>query len=241
MGACEDTRGEPMGHADDELIREVRHAAGNLVQRIQYWTVLLEDELPAERAGEPFASLRSSLDCLHRLVVRSLDLLRATESRPITVSIGDVATAFALRFGGAEAITVESSDTMNGDVAVDPLLLERALALLSEVLAAPEDVTNDRAAITVSRDPDTTRAAVTVSLRATWRDCGGDPFARVQARVALALALKLLDSSSVVTHVVESDDGIVLRVVIPLHFNVQHDDASTHSTRSRDSRESLPL
>jgi hypothetical protein len=236
MGAREETRGTPNGHVDDELVREVRHAAGNLVQRIQYWTVLLEDDLP-EHAREPLAGLKGSLDCLHRLIVRSLDLVRTTESRPMSLSIGDVAAAFALRFGAA--IDIATPDATSGEVSVDPLILERALALIGEALVC--DTTNGRAALTVARDPIAEPGFVVISLRAAWRsEERGDPFVRVQARVAFALALKLLDGSGFATHVDESDDVVELRVLVPLH-GVHDDDATTHSARSRDSRTQLTL
>jgi hypothetical protein len=231
--------------ANDELIREVRHAAGNLVQRMQYWTVLLEDQGTLGGAQESLTSLRTSLDALHRLFVRSLDLLRTTETRTSGISLRDLLVAIRLRFDGVDEPSVlDTLEHRHTEVVVDPLILERAFEMLSEGLSWAEAATNGRASATVTVEKDRKRAqhVAVLTLDSVSAPRGPDPFAHVHARVTLALALKLFIALGFTATVDEGEDSVSVRITLPLRdVAVRADSRSTHSTRSRHSGETSPL
>jgi hypothetical protein len=61
---------------------------------------------------------------------------------------------------------------------------------------------------------------------------GEDPFTAVHARVALALALKLLDEIGLATIVEPNGDVVDVRITFPLRAAVARDSHSMHSTSS---------
>jgi hypothetical protein len=225
--------GNRAGAADEELIREVRHAAGNLVQRMHYWTVLIEDQNTAAAAAESLAGLRTSLDSLHRLIVRSLDLLRTTELRPVSMPLADVVKGVTIRFGAPDGIDARDATAARvREVALDPLALERAVTMLAEALGAGP-ATNGRAAAGVTIIEDAADGAAELSLEWTADpQRADDPFTHVHARLALALALKLLDELGLATMVERHDDVVVVRITFPLRALTKRDARSLHSTSS---------
>jgi hypothetical protein len=172
-------------------------------------------------------------------------LLRTTETRAIAIPLNDVVAAIALRFGGGIELEGRGAGTPASDyeVAIDPLVLERALGMLTEVLAAAPS-TNDRAAVSVSveQDDDAATAAAILRLDLHTRGVpGDDPFARVHANIALALSLKLLSDLGLPSVLTEHESNVSIRIALPLRVVTQDDARSTHSSRSRHSRETLPL
>jgi hypothetical protein len=122
---------------DRELMREVNHATGNLVHRLFYWADLLGEGVPARDAQEAVEHLKSSLGELHRLVTRSLDLVRDVEIRPVGITVTDLVDGVALRFGTkpdwSESPGLEE-DLAGREVTVDPLLVDRGVGLLVEAV-----------------------------------------------------------------------------------------------------------
>ncbi|RMD84501.1 MAG: hypothetical protein D6815_04065, partial [Candidatus Dadabacteria bacterium] len=120
------------------LIGEVSHAAGNLVHRMYYWTAILEDRREPADGEEAVRELRETLAGLHRLVKRTMDLLRPVKLRLIEVAGRDVLRSIALRLGAApsEEETAACEQALDAMIAVDPVQLDRALGLLGEAVAA---------------------------------------------------------------------------------------------------------
>jgi hypothetical protein len=232
---------------DRELIREVRHAAGNLVQRMQYWTLLLEDEAKSEPGAEAVVSLRASLGTLHRLVIRTLDLVRPTETQAISVPASDVARALATRFHlDYETAALDTLDLLGGKTQVDALVLDLAFALLDEVfVASAAGAPNVRSVLgidVVSTDRSDSSRALLLSLRALRRgEPNSDPFADVHAHVTTALASKLLAACGCGL-LVEENGETTVRVSVPLDRFTASDDARfMHSIGSHDSSDPFTL
>ena len=123
---------------DHHLMREVNHATGNLVHRMFYWAELLGDRPPEDETREAVEHLKGSLGELHRLITRTLDLVRTVEARPIQVGVPDLVRSVALHLGTEP----EWSDPPGVrealaccELPVDPLLVDRATGLVAEALS----------------------------------------------------------------------------------------------------------
>jgi len=211
----------PALDGDGLLMGEVRHATGNLLHRMRYWTSLLEGEALGGPAAEAVTELRSSLDGLQQLIARTMELLRPSSVRPVAIPADDIARAVAIRFGidpdSAPPLAQPRSCIGPRHVLVDPALLDRALTILSEVFPTRLDGREpgfvlDRGQSDVE-NPTLLTVQVEVSRRASLES---DPYAPVHHDVNLALAGKLLAETACACTATESE-GLV-RLVITLPF-----------------------
>jgi len=189
---------------DGRLIGDVNHAAGNLVHRMYYWTGVLEEEPAGIDAAEAVEQLKDSLGELHRLVNRTMDLVRPIEARPLVVAANDVVTSVGLRLGcrpldDAGAAVVE--ELAHYEVSVDPNQLDRAIGMLGEAFIQPKGP-NDADPPISTLEPriqypieDNEDAPTVLVLECTVASDPGRVDERVDsvaAAVSLALATRLL-------------------------------------------------
>lgn len=193
-----------MSADDGRLIGDVNHAAGNLVHRMYYWTGVLEEEPAAINAAEAVEQLKNSLGELHRLVNRTMDLVRPIEARPLVVAANDVVTSVGLRLGTRpldEAGAAVLDELAHYEVSVDPNQLDRAIGMLGEAFVQPKgpedtDIPVSTLDLFIQEPLKDTEVAPTVLVL----ECSvaGDPnrvderVDSVSAAVSLALATRLL-------------------------------------------------
>lgn len=214
--------------SDHQLIREVNHATGNLVHRMFYWAELLGDRPPEVETREAVEQLKDSLGELHRLITRTFDLVRTVEARPIPVALPDLVRSIALRLG-TEAEWVEPTAVCEAlsrcEVAVDPLLVERATGLVAEALSLQPRA--GASAVTVSplrvrRSPgaespgDREGLLLHCVIRRTTTEGPSQPAAPVTDAVGIALARKLLAALDWVLELEETEQERRLVVFIPV-------------------------
>lgn len=213
-------------------MREVNHATGNLVHRMFYWAELLEDAAPREDAREAVENLKSSLGELHRLVTRSLDLVREIELRPLEIPVLDLVRSIALRFGTeadwSEAPEAEAELSVRS-ASVDPLVVDRGMGLIAEAMiqhgkhpgtdvAAPFDVTPLRVRYALASPDAAERDGVFLHFSIRSREphnlarCGD----QVDDAVALALARKLITAIGWMLDIEEADGERRLVLFFPL-------------------------
>jgi hypothetical protein len=220
----------PAGEA--QLMREVNHATGNLVHRMFYWAELLEEAAPRKDAREAVENLKTSLGELHRLVTRSLDLVRDVELRPLEIPVLEVVRSIALRFGTepewSDADEVET-ELVARTTAVDPLVLDRGLGLVAEALIQQEQRDGDDVNPCCDVSPLRVRYAHAtvesgerdgVFLHFSVRTHDSHNLARkaddVDAAVALALARKLIVAVGWLLDIEEADGERCLVFFFPL-------------------------
>jgi len=213
---------------DHHLMREVNHATGNLVHRMFYWAELLGDRPPEEETREAVEQLKGSLGELHRLVTRTLDLVRTVEARPIQVGVPDLVRSVALRFG-TEAEWTDPPAVREAlercEVAVDPLLVERATGLIAEALSLlPREGENGvcvsplqvRCSQGADGNPERQGLLLHCVIRRNTQTSAGEPAAPVTDAVGIALARKLLAALGWILDLDETNDERRLVVFIPL-------------------------
>ncbi len=186
-----------MSQDDGRLIGDVNHAAGNLVHRMYYWTGILEEEPTSTDAAEAVEQLKDSLGELHRLVNRTMDLVRPIEARPLVVAVNDVVTSIGLRLGCRPLDAAGSAildDLSHFEVSIDPNQLDRAIGMLGEAFTQPKVLST--LDLHIQRPLQDTPAAPTVLvLECTVESDPGRIDERVDsvtAAVSLALATRLL-------------------------------------------------
>lgn len=213
---------------DRELMREVNHATGNLVHRMFYWTELLGDRPPEEDVKETVERLKDSLGELHRLVTRTFDLVRAVEVRVLAIAASDLVASVALRLGTqvdfGDAPELEA-DLAGQCVAVDPLLVDRALGLVAESLALQRDDASECKVSslrvrssqpiegeTQSRDGILLHCSVSGKVTHSCAQPGGE----VGEAVSIALARKLLSALGWLIDLDEVNGERRLAIFVPL-------------------------
>jgi len=177
---------------EDSLLGDLRHATGNLLQRMRYWTSLLEGEALGVHGAEAVAELRSSFDGLQALVTGTMELLRTSEVRHIAIRAADLVRAIELRFETRSDAASLSSDAQ---VFADAALLDRALTLVSEVVLplgadAPCPASTVIAGVDAS-DASSVRLRVTVQAYCARLD-RSELYGVIREEMNLALAKKLL-------------------------------------------------
>jgi hypothetical protein len=229
--------------ANRQLMREVNHATGNLVHRMFYWAELLGDAPPREDAREAVENLKTSLAELHRLVTRSLDLVREVEVRPVDISVVDLVLSIAMRFG-TEPDWSESGDVaieLSGrSAAVDPLVVDRGVGLIAEAMVQQGKHVGTDALVTFDVSPLLVRYArasagsrerdgVFLHFSVSERDSHNiaPPTDRVDDAVAFTLARKLLNALGWALEFDEADGERRLVLFVPLAGN---DEASVSLT-----------
>jgi len=216
-------QGLPALDGDGLLMGEVRHATGNLLHRLRYWTSLLEGEPLGGPAAQAVTEIRSSLDGLQQLIARTMELLRPSTVRCIAIPTDDIARAIAIRFGFECAVTAALNGAEASRVLVDPALLDRALTILAEVFAPRLDGQDDGFVIGSDRSPDT-NASLTIQMKAKPRaSAESDPYASVHHDVNLALARKLLAETGCSCAAHESDGVFQLAIALPLDEAIASD------------------
>ena len=204
------------GPADaGRLIGDVSHAAGNLVHRMYYWTAVLEEQ-PAEQSGEEAVrELRDTLSGLHRLVKKTMDLLRPIKLRLITVAGRDLVRSMALRLGavpGEDELEKFASD-LETEILVDPVQLDRALGLVADAFAREA---GGRHEIWLGKVGDGVPAVrIESSLDASVGGETSEP-TRVDKEVGLALARKIFLALGWQADVLDCGKNKSLSVVVPL-------------------------
>jgi hypothetical protein len=229
-----------------ELIREVRHATGNLVQRAQYWATILGDQVDSAEAVEALVGLRSSVEGIHRLATRAMDLMRKTETRPVCLPAAEVACSIALRFGvDCDRTVIASLAECGWELNVDSLVLDHALGMLDEVLIA-EPTPNGRSSLTIElrqNDRSGRTSVLNLMLRLALREAArADAFAHTHAQLTLALALKLLAESGCNACSDEAQSALAVHLSIPITRSSRRRVVrSTHKHDVRDSRDPFRL
>jgi hypothetical protein len=213
---------------DHHLMREVNHATGNLVHRMFYWAELLGDRPPEDETREAVEHLKGSLGELHRLITRTLDLVRAVEARPIQVGVPDLVRSVALRLGTepqwTDAPAVREA-LERCELGVDPLLVERAVGLVAEALSlqpreGQSDVSVSPLHVRCSQGPDASPERQGLILHCVIRRVAtasaNVPAAPVTDAVGIALARKLLAALGWILDLDETADERSLVLFIPL-------------------------
>jgi hypothetical protein len=207
---------------DGSLIREARHAAGNLVHRMYYWTGLLEDAALDASASEALAELRTSLAGLHRLVGRTMDLVRPVHVATIDASVADVVTSVLQRFGRGDALIELPEDVRTSKIRVDPILVDRAIGMLAELIPcsnADEAAGNIApAAVRVLAQP--TLHGLLIEVQSQPSAARVDPSQGTGTEIGVALARKLLAPLGWTVSVSETERAIALRIFVPVRDHV---------------------
>ncbi len=197
------------------LIGDVSHAAGNLVHRMYYWTAILEEQ-PAESDGEEAVrELRETLGGLHRLVKKTMDLLRPVKLRLITVAGRDLVRSMALRLGAvpSEEEMTEHAAALENEIAVDPVQLDRALGLVAE--AFPLDA-GGRHTVTITT---TSSGVPAIAIDSSLEPVAGVEVSepdRVDKEVGVALARKIFLALGWQADLFDTGKTKSLSVVVPL-------------------------
>jgi len=206
----------------------VNHATGNLVHRMFYWAELLGDRPPEEETREAVEQLKDSLGELHRLITRTFDLVRTVEARPIPVVVADLVRSVALRLGTEPEWTDPPvvREALSGcELAVDPLLVERATGLVAEALSllprgGESQVTVSPLQVRCSPggDSDSEREGLLLHcvIRRTPSEGPTQPAAPVTDAVGIALARKLLAALGWALDLEETEDERRVAIFIPL-------------------------
>lgn len=223
---------EGPGDPDHHLMREVNHATGNLVHRMFYWAELLGDRPPEEETREAVEHLKESLGELHRLVTRTLDLVRNVEARPIQIGVPDLVRSVALRLGTEPewADPPAAREVLErSELAVDPLLVERATGLISEALSLPpprgaqSEVSVSPLLVRCSQGSDGQPDRQGLLLHCVIRRCSApgssQNAAPVTDAVGIALARKLLAALGWVLELDETADERRLVLFIPFSLS----------------------
>lgn len=219
--------------AERQLMREVNHATGNLVHRMFYWAELLGETPPPGDAQEAVENLKTSLGELHRLVTRSLDLVREVEVRAIGVSVSELVASIALRFGTeadwSDCPALEQ-ELAGREALIDPVVVDRGVGLLAEALLHVGRVTGTDAVAACDVSPFRVRRAepagdpterdgvfvhCVIRARATG-DEGGKGAEQVDDAVAFALAKKLLAALGWLLEVEDVADERRLAIFVPV-------------------------
>ena len=205
------------GSEASRLLGDVNHAAGNLVHRMYYWTSLLEEEPGAANSGEVVDELKRSLGELHRLVNRAMDLVRPVEARPIPVAAGDLVKSIALRLGVEPPADTACrlGDSVEAQVLVDPVQLDRAVGMLAELLPGEKaGITCGVSAAYAAADAAAGEGGERFDFVASWPACEG-PSDSTSHDVAVALAGKLLAIFGWRLSVESGEDGPHASISIP--------------------------
>jgi len=216
---------------DHHLMREVNHATGNLVHRMFYWAELLGDRPPEDETREAVEHLKGSLGELHRLITRTLDLVRVVEARPIQVGVPDLVGSVALRLGTKPEWTdppAVREALVRCELAVDPLLVDRATGLVAEALSlqpregeSPVSVSPLQVRCSPGSDAHTDREGLLLHcvIRRTPAESPAQPAAPVTDAVGIALARKLLAALGWILDLEETNDERRLVVFIPVSLS----------------------
>jgi hypothetical protein len=223
--------GDRLAAADHHLMREVNHATGNLVHRMFYWAELLGDRPPEDETREAVEHLKGSLGELHRLITRTLDLVRTVEARPIQVGVPDLVRSVALRLGTepewADPPTVCEA-LARCELAVDPLLVDRATGLVAEALSlqpregqTPVSVSPLQVRCSPGGASYTGRDGLLLHcvIRRTPTESPTPPDAPVTDAVGIALARKLLAALGWLLDLEETNEERRLVVFIPVSLS----------------------
>jgi hypothetical protein len=216
---------------DHHLMREVNHATGNLVHRMFYWAELLGDRPPEDETREAVEHLKGSLGELHRLITRTLDLVRVVEARPIQVGVPDLVCSVALRLG-TEAEWTDPPAVREAlercELGVDPLLVERATGLVAEALSLqPRDVQTAvsvsslqvRCSYAADANPERQGLLLHCVIRRNPVQNSAEPSAPVTDAVGIALARKLLAALGWLLDLDETNEERRLVLFIPLSLS----------------------
>ena len=200
-------------HEQTRLIGEVNHATGNLVQRMLYWTAVLEEGARSADASAAVDQLKESLGELHSLVNRTMDLVRPVDGERIQVGVVDLVEAFGLRFGaGGDRVWAGNpslrSDCSNAYVEVDPIQLDKALGMLAEA-TAPKTIQGDTSWVFEVSTPKPGRFQIQASRPFVMLEAESAP-SSVGREVTLALAEKLLSAGGWELETTENEEEISL-------------------------------
>jgi len=222
---------EGSGSPDHHLMREVNHATGNLVHRMFYWAELLGDRPPEDETREAVEHLKESLGELHRLITRTLDLVRNVEARPIQIGVADLVRSVALRLGTEPewADPPAAREALErSELGVDPLLVERATGLISEALSlqprdAQSEVSVSPLLVRCSQGSDGQPDGRGLLLHCVIRRCTAPGSAQTAApvtdAVGIALARKLLAALGWVLELDETTEERRLVLFIPFSLS----------------------